>query len=148
MIRGYKIHVFLLVILMMLVSALQIDASGKKQRPPFDPHRFQRDLEQFITSHAGLSPQEAETFFPIYRQLGEKQRRLFDEMNFYRFVNPHDNEASAKAIRRKDELDIQMRLLQQEYHNRFITILPAGKVMKILKAEEDFHREALKRMRR
>ena len=40
-----------------------------------------------------------------------------------------------------------MKQLQQEYHNRFMYILPASKVLKIIKAEEKFHRRAFKRAR-
>ena len=35
-------------------------------------------------------------------------------------------------------------LIQQKYHNSFLKILPAGKVLEILKAEDKFHRDAFK----
>ncbi|MFQ9809366.1 MAG: hypothetical protein ACLRYB_07070 [Segatella copri] len=53
-----------------------------------------------------------------------------------------------KAIRRKDELDIQLKQLQQEYHSRFMTILPPNKVFSVIKAEERFHRQAFRRMKK
>lgn len=141
------LYAWLLAAVMVVVSFGIVNAQGKKTRQQFNPQRFEIDLEQYITAKAGLSPQEAAKFFPIYRKMNQKQRMLFDEMNFYRFVDCKDNKAAAKAVRRKDEIDIEIRLLQQEYHNRFMTILPAGKVMLILKAEEEFHREAFKRMK-
>lgn len=39
----------------------------------FDPAQFQADLEQFITSEAGLTPKESAAFFPVYREMREKQ---------------------------------------------------------------------------
>ncbi len=72
----------------------------------------------------------------------KKMRSCFDEMRRYHFVNPADEKGCAEAIRRQDELDIEMKLVQQEYHNRFMYILPASKVLKIIKAEEKFHRQA------
>ena len=39
-----------------------------------------------------------------------------------------------------------MKQLQQEYHSRFLYILPASKVLRILKAEEQFHRQAFKKV--
>lgn len=141
------LYAWLLVAMMVVVSFSNVNAQGKKPRQQFNPQRFEIDLEQYITAKAGLTPQEAAKFFPVYRKMNQKQRMLFDEMNFYRFVDLKDNKAAAKAVRRKDELDIEIRLLQQEYHNRFMTMLPAGKVMRILKAEEEFHREAFKRMK-
>ena len=103
--------------------------------------------DRYITIHASLTPQEASKFFPVYRQMMKKMRSCFDEMRRYHFVNPSDENGCAEAIRRQDELDIEMKQLQQEYHNRFMYILPASKVLKIIKAEEKFHRQAFKRAR-
>lgn len=121
--------------------------NSQKQRPPFDPKRFEAELEQYITTNASLTPQEASKFFPVYRQMMRKMRSCFDEMRRYHFVNPTDEKGCAEAIRRQDELDIEMKQLQQEYHSRFLYILPASKVLRIIKAEEKFHRQAFKRAR-
>lgn len=118
-----------------------------KKRPAFDPKKFQAELEQYITTQACLTPEESAKFFPVYRQMMKKQRMLFDEMRRYHHIDTRDNEVCAKAIRRQDELDLEIRQLQQEYHARFMLILPAGKVMSIIKAEEKFHRQMFKRMR-
>lgn len=75
-------------------------------------------------------------------------RMIFDEMRRFRHVNPNDNEACAEAIRRQDELDIQLKQLQQEYHSRFMTILPPNKVFSVIKAEERFHRQAFRRIKK
>lgn len=133
-------------LLVMLCTIGTVQGQGKK-RPPFDPARFEADLEQFITTHACLTPREAAKFFPVYRQMMKKQRMLFDEMRRFRHVNPKDNEACADAIRRQDELDIQIKQLQQEYHGRFMMILPANKVLGIIQAEEKFHRQMFKKMK-
>ena len=145
--RGGFARRCLMVMLLFLTLVATATAGGRGKRPPFNPAKFQADLEQFITSHAGLSPKEASKFFPIYRQMMKKQHMLFDEMRRFRHINPKDNEACANAIRRQDELDIQMKLLQQEYHARFMLILPASKVLDIIRAEEQFHRQMFKKMR-
>ena len=64
----------------------------------------------------------------------------------FRHVDTSDNRASAEFIRTQDEFDIQMKKLQQTYHNKFMKILPAGKVMEIIKAEDQFHRNAFRRI--
>ena len=53
---------------------------------------------------------------------------------------------SEKAIRRIDVIDIEIKRIQQKYHNSFLKILPAGKVLEILKAEDKFHRDAFKQV--
>ena len=134
--RGGFVRRSLVMMLLLLTLVATATAGGRGKRPPFNPAKFQADLEQFITTHAGL-----------YRQMMKKQHMLFDEMRRFRHINPKDNEACANAIRRQDELDIQMKLLQQEYHARFMLILPASKVLDIIRAEELFHRQMFKKMR-
>lgn len=130
------------------VSICSSQAQDAKKRRAFDPAKFQADLEQFITSNAALNPAESAKFFPVYEQMMKKMRMLFDEMRRYHHVNPKDEEACANAIRKQDEIDIEMKQLQQEYHQRFMLILPASKVLSIIKAEEKFHRQAFERFRK
>lgn len=140
-----KLAVWLSVIMLSMLSTEGWAGNAKKQRPPFDPKRFEAELEQYITTHAGLTPREAARFFPVYRQMMKKMRSHFDAMRRFHYVNPKDERACMEAIRRQDELDIEMKQLQQEYHSRFLYILPASKVLRIIKAEEQFHRQAFKK---
>lgn len=146
-----KLTVLLSVMMIGMLSMSGTDGfagNPKKQRPPFDPKRFEADLEQYITTHAALTPREAARFFPVYRQMMKKMRSHFDAMRRFHFVNPKDERACEEAIRCQDELDIEMKQLQQEYHSRFLYILPASKVLRIIKAEEQFHRQAFRNARK
>ena len=142
---GQILRTTMLMILMLCTFGV---ANGQhRKRPPFNPAKFEADLEQFITVNACLSPSQAASFFPVYRQMMKKQRALFDEMRRLRMINQKDNEACEEAIRKQDELDIQIKQLQQEYHGRFLMMLPANKVLSIIKAEEKFHRQIFKKMK-
>lgn len=142
---GQVLRTTVLMILMLCTFGV---ANGQhRKRPHFNPAKFEADLEQFITINACLSPSQAASFFPVYRQMMKKQRALFDEMRRLRMINPKDNEACEEAIRKQDELDIQIKQLQQEYHGRFLMMLPANKVLSIIKAEEKFHRQIFKKMK-
>ena len=145
--RVLRIKEKLAILCLLMTFILQAHAQ-QKARAPFDPHKFEVDLEQYITTNAGLSPREAAAFFPVYRQMMTKMRSCFDEMRRFHRVKPKDNDACAEAIRKQDEIDIEMKLLQQEYHQRFMTILSPSKVLAVIKAEEKFHRQAFKRVRR
>ena len=140
-------HRIIILMVMLLMGITGIQAQNGRKHAAFDPKKFQAELEQYITTHASLTPQEASKFFPVYRQMMKKMRSCFDEMRRHHFVNPADEKGCAEAIRRQDELDIEMKLVQQEYHNRFMYILPASKVLKVIKAEEKFHRQAFQRAR-
>lgn len=135
------------VLMILMLCTFGVANGQHRKRPPFNPAKFEADLEQFITVNARLSPSQAASFFPVYRQMMKKQRALFDEMRRLRMINPKDNEACEEAIRKQDELDIQIKQLQQEYHGRFLMMLPANKVLSIIKAEEKFHRQIFKKMK-
>lgn len=135
------------VLMSLMLCTFGVANGQHRKRPPFNPAKFEADLEQFITVNACLSPSQAASFFPVYRQMMKKQRALFDEMRRLRMINPKDNEACEEAIRKQDELDIQIKQLQQEYHGRFLMMLPANKVLSIIKAEEKFHRQIFRKMK-
>lgn len=135
------------VLMILMLCTFGVANGQHRKHPPFNPAKFEADLEQFITINACLSPSQAASFFPVYRQMMKKQRALFDEMRRLRMINPKDNEACEEAIRKQDELDIQIKQLQQEYHGRFLMMLPANKVLSIIKAEEKFHRQIFKKMK-
>lgn len=103
-------------------------------------------MEQFIVTEAGLSPQEAAAFFPVYKEMQGKQRMLFNKMRRYRHIDTRDNAASLEAIKNMDSIDLQIKKLQQKYHLKFCDVLPAGKVLLVIKAEEKFHRQAFKKI--
>ena len=90
-----QIVVSVLVMTMMGLTCHAENSQG--QRPPFDPKRFEAELEQYITTHASLTPQEASKFFPVYRQMMKKMRSCFDEMRRYHFVNPADEKGCADS---------------------------------------------------
>ena len=129
-------HRIIILMVMLLMGITGIQAQNGRKHPAFDPKKFQAELEQYITTNAALTPGEA----------AKKMRMLFDEMRRSRHINPKDNEACEEAIRRQDEIDIQLKQLQQEYHARFLTVLPASKVLSVIRAEEKFHRQAFRRM--
>ncbi len=119
--------------------------SGQRPRK-FDPQQFEKQLHQYIATEAGLTPGEAAAFFPLFDEMQRKQRLLFDKMRIYMHTNTDDNRASLKAIQAMDNNDLEIKKLQKEYHQKFCKVLPAGKVLQILKADDKFHRKAFKRM--
>lgn len=132
-----------LFIVLLMVGLMPLQAQNPNKR--FDPARFEAELEQFITTSAGLTPNEASAFFPLYREMQKKQRSLYDQLRRYNHVDFNDDEACKKHIQERDRLDVQIKELQQSYHNQFMKVLPARKVFFILRAEDNFHRQAFKR---
>ena len=111
----------------------------------FDPKQFEVDMEQYITDKAGLTSQEAATFFPLYREMRQKQRDIFNEEQRDRHFDESSDKECKDFILANDARDIRVKKLIQEYHNKFLEVLPATKVWRAIRAEEDFHRDMFKR---
>lgn len=132
-------------LLFLLALTLTAFAQGQGHRQEkFSPERFQAELEQFITKEACLTPQEAARFFPVYKEMQAKQRVIFERQRQTGTVKPTDEKGCEKAIRQRDEADLELKRIQQTYHNKFLSLLSASKLYDVLKAEDRFHRQMLR----
>ena len=125
----------LLVVVAFYGSLLSASAQQK-----FSPEKYQADLEQFITKEACLTPQEAAAFFPLFREMQNKQRSLYSQMRTEGMIKPADEEACKKMIQKRDQVELDLKIMQQTYHNKFLSVIPASKVFSVIWAEDRFHR--------
>ena len=155
-----KLTVILLNMVMTLVVMAQLHApqgqrqgfSGRQQggmpqmqqQMKFSPEKFQADLEQYITKKACLTPQEAAKFFPIYKEMQSKQRAVYERQRQLGWVKPADEKGCEKVIRQRDEYDLELKRIQQTYHNKFLSVISASKLYDVLNAEDRFHRQMLR----
>lgn len=95
---------------------------------------------------AGLTPCEASKFFPVYSEMMKKHRALHEKIRSLKRIKPVGEADCKRNIQSRDKLEIEIRQLQKTYHARFMQILPASKVYDVLKAEDQFHRQAFKRV--
>ena len=115
-----------------------------QNRQGFDPAKFKADLERFITTEACLTPSEAAAFFPLYSEMNNTQRVLFDKVRELKRVRPTDEESCRKNIAEIDRLELEIKQLQASYHSRFLTVISATKLYNVIQAEGKFHRQAMR----
>ena len=127
------------VLMLMVVLGVQAEEQQK-----FSPEKFQADLEQYITTEAGLTNDEAAKFFPLYREMQQKQRVVYNKIHEL-FKLPHDEASCKRAIQRRDQLEIELKQIAQTYHNKFLRVIPASKVIGTIVAEDKFHRRAFRK---
>lgn len=136
-----------LITILVLLAAISLNglAQYKNDGQRFSKEEFVRQLEHYVAHEAQLTSKEQAEFFPIFREMHLKMRKVFDAMKKIDSTCPSNDKTCANAIRQKDKMDIELKRIQQQYHNKFLDILPACKVMKAIKAEDKFHRNMLKR---
>ena len=132
-----------LLVFAVLMFVVALGASAEEQQK-FSPEKFQADLEQYITTEAGLTNEEAAKFFPLYREMQQKQRVVYNKMHEL-FKLPHDEASCKRAVQRRDKLEIELKQIAQTYHNKFLRVLPASKVIGTIIAEDKFHRRAFRK---
>jgi hypothetical protein len=97
----------------------------------------------FITERLGLTPEEAEKFWPVYREFTMKRQEIKQE-----FKDNRKNPDPKKTVEEneKESLELGLKLKQQEldlekeYSGKLLKVVPAQKVMALRKAEDDFRK--------
>lgn len=127
-----------------VIMIMVVLGASAEEHQKFSPEKFQADLEQYITTEAGLTNEEAAKFFPLYREMQQKQRVVYNKIHEL-FKLPHDEASCKRAIQRRDQLEIELKQIAQTYHNKFLRVLPASKVIGTIIAEDKFHRRAFRK---
>jgi hypothetical protein len=102
-----------------------------------------------ITERLGLTPEQAERFWPIYNEYNMYRRGLINDLQEARRnvdMNNLSEEQGQKLM--KLGLDIKERQLQLEknYAQRLNEVITAQQIMSLRNAEEDFRRMIIQRL--
>jgi len=104
----------------------------------------------FITTKLDLTAEEAQLFWPVYNDHHKKVDALHKErrqlMKGKKLGDLNDSDVEkivdGEMEFRRKEVD-----LLESYHAKYKSILPVKKVAKLYRAEEEFKRELLRKMR-
>jgi hypothetical protein len=131
----------ILTISLLLMMTIMVNAQDHKR---FSPEKFEADLRCFITKEASLTPQEADKLFPVFREMREKQREIYEKMRKLGMNKASDDEACKQFIIEYDKLNLELGQLDVTYHKKMIKMIPASKVYAVMQAEKRFHRQMMK----
>lgn len=130
-----------------LISLLTLPAwSQEEELAKMDPkaqEKIKAARIAFITDRLGLTPEEAERFWPIYREFSNKRMELRQQFEQVR-KNPDPAKPKEESERELVELGLQLKQqeldLEKDYSKRILTAIPAQKLMALKTAEDDFRR--------
>ena len=131
---------YALILSILLLFPLCLSA---QERQKFSPEKFEADMQEFITREAALDQKEAAKFFPLLNEMHQKQRALFGQIRKASKDKPADNKAAAQAIKQCDKLNIELKQIEQQYHEKMLKELPAQIVDSAINAEGRFHRKMM-----
>lgn len=140
--RGVTARLCIIIVCMIALQAIPQQAIAQKN-PKFNPERFERELEAYVVENSDMTAAEKAKFLPLYREMRAKQRKIFEKTRLKGRPEFSSDEDCARIIREHDTSEIKLKQIQRTYHNKFLSIMPAKKVLNIIKAEDEFHRKAL-----
>lgn len=129
-------------LILQLLMVMSMSAQGGPQK--FSPEKFDADMEKFVTEQANLTQQEADKFFPLFREMHQKQRDVYKKIRQATKQAPVDDKASEAVLKECDKLNLELREIEQRYHSKMMKAIPAKKVYDAVMAENRFHRRMMR----
>jgi hypothetical protein len=121
-----------------LFAILRVNATDSNQTEKIKAQKI-----AFITERIGLSPVDAQKFWPVYNELSHKKDSLHDLRNrAKKIITEKGQKLTAKQ--KEEAIDIQINTkikeaeLSKQYHEKFKKILTIEQVIKLYDAEHEF----------
>lgn len=136
-----KIYILGLFLLTALMAVAQEGEEGVPQDPKVR-EKINAARVAYITERLGLTPEEAEKFWPLYREYANKQRELKQQFN----------QAKKEGKTADELLDLEHSLkqkgldLEKEYSGRLRQTISPQKLMSLRGAEEDFRKLVIRQL--
>jgi hypothetical protein len=130
-----KKHIFkLLLLLAFLLPSLQSNA-----QPGYG--QLESVKVEYLTRRLNLSPEEAQRFWPVYRNYQKDLHKVMMERRKAR----QDQKKSGEQV---DELEFEADILEirKNYRKQFSEVIPAQKVNLLYQAENDFRQQLIKEL--
>ncbi len=132
-----------------VTAATAQEHRAPNQKPHFSPEEFQAKQRSHITEKAGLTPEEAENFFPLFFELQQKkfeiERGTRKDIKKPRGEKMTEEQCREFAYNMADA-KIEIAILERAYIDKYLQVLSACKLHKVLRAENSFQRDLMKRM--
>lgn len=134
--------------LALLIWSVALNAQSEEQIKQFNAER-----ESYFNENLELTEVEKLEFWPVYNDFNNRKMKLMEEeRNTFRYShqnaeNLSDKEINETLARIRDIKEEIFQLEQEYYKEKFPTVLPPKKVLKLYKVEWDFRRHLVGRLR-
>ena len=144
-----KLTTIIITILTMVLTGIAADAQPNPNRNDWK-ERMQSGKIAFLTMEIGLTPEEAQNFWPIYNSVNEELDKatyntVVAYMELEKALNykKSDKEVSKCLEKYLDAMESQNKI-RTESVEKYKKILPERKVAKVFVAEEKFRRQHIR----
>ena len=139
-----------------LAAVLLIGIGGQAQAACDQDWREKIESEKIahLTREMSLTPEEAQVFWPLYNEAQQAKRNDFEAMvETYKALQKAiregaDDATVAPLLKQYLAYQGKSEEIDRTYAEKYLKVLPAAKVAKLLLAEEKFRREQIKKLHR
>jgi len=134
---------------LLTISLIFLAFMAQAQRPDQNP-RLESAKIGLITERLNLSSEQAQQFWPVYNELGERKKDLRRERAQATIGLDRNNISDSEArdlINRSMELKQRELDLEKEYAQKFQEVITPQQVLQLVKVEEDFRKFLLQKFR-
>ena len=132
------------IILILLFSTIAGFPQSKKGMQKIDAARI-----ALITERLGLSPDQAEKFWPVYREYNMERKEIRQEFRKARQgvdMQTLTEDQSKQLVQKGMEMKQKELNLEKEYSHRLTEVISTQQLFKLKNAEKDFQQMLLKRI--
>lgn len=146
-----KITLTLLLALVGWMAVAQ-EADDLSQQQTIDPkvkEKVEAARIALITNRLGLTPEQAEKFWPVYREFSQKRGEVRQE---FRQMQRGMDPANPDPAKQKELVELGLKLKQREldlekdYSGRIMKVINAQQMLSLRKAEQDFRQLILNQL--
>ncbi len=134
----------LTLILLLIASTLVVNAQKRNGKEKIEAARI-----AMITKKLGLSPDQAEKFWPLYNEYKEKRKDIRKEFNNKRkdFDASNASEEQRKSMLKLGHNFKQRQLdLERKYSDRLLNVISSKQALQLRRSEEQFRQMLLKKL--
>ncbi len=143
-------HLTILLVMLLCLPSLAQNSNRQERLEEIRTFRI-----AFYSDKLELTPTEAEQFWPVFNEFNKKKRSIHYDIK--KQFRQHDksvgegNTPDAKQCETLAKLFVEAKLqeakLQEQYHEKFQSILTPQKLVRLYQIEEHFNHELLKKIR-
>lgn len=141
----------------MIIAAILVfgaaNALANNQAKEDWKEKIQSEKIAFLTMEIGLTPQEAQVFWPVYNEINEeKDQAMYEIIKYYwemsKAIEAGKSEKEIKALLDKYlEAQEKQRKIDEDAAEKYKKVLSTTKVAKLYIGEEKFRRQHIRKLR-
>jgi hypothetical protein len=134
----------LIVVLMFSFGKLSFAQQDDTDQIPRDPKAMQKIQAlrtAYISDKLGLTPEQAEKFWPVYREFTQERAKLREQFKeAQKNINPNNPDPKAEQNLVNLGLEVKQKELnlEKDYSGRLMKVITAQQVLNLRKAEQEF----------